>query len=276
MPTPASEGSRPSAQEPHRYRQAAESFGSDAERYDRARPRYPRALVERIVSGSPGPDVLDVGCGTGIAARQFRAAGCTVLGVDPDPRMAATARRLGTEVEVATVENWDAAGRTFDTVAAAQSWHWVDPVAGAVAVRRVLRPRGRFAAFWNTFQLPPEVARATAAACRSAMPDSPFDFDAVTRPAVDAYRPVLGTAADGIRAAGGFGEPEEWSFTWEWSYTREAWLDVMPTQGTLTRLPADALAAVLDEVGAAVDALGGRFTVSYTTVALTAPRTVPA
>ncbi|MFF4535029.1 hypothetical protein [Streptomyces aureus] len=34
----------------------------------------------------------------------------------------------------------------------------------------------------------------------------------------------------------------------------------------------DRSAAVLDEVGAAVDALGGRFTMPYTTVALTAPR----
>jgi SAM-dependent methyltransferase len=77
-----------SANQLHRQRQVAESFGSVAERYDRARPGYPAALVERIVAASPGPRVLDVGCGTGIAARQFQAAGCRVLGVDPDPRMA--------------------------------------------------------------------------------------------------------------------------------------------------------------------------------------------
>lgn len=70
----------------------AESFGSDAARYDRARPCYPAALVERIVAASPGPGILDVGCGTGIAARQFQAAGCRVLGVDPDARMADLAR----------------------------------------------------------------------------------------------------------------------------------------------------------------------------------------
>ena len=81
--------------EPHRHRQVAESFGADAERYDQARPGYPGALVERIVAASPGFDVLDVGCGTGIAARQFHAAGCRVLGVDPDARMAGLARRPG-------------------------------------------------------------------------------------------------------------------------------------------------------------------------------------
>src|SRR5918997_2475713 len=97
--------------EPHDARQVAESFGADPERYDRARPRYPEALVERVVAASPGPEVVDVGCGTGIAARQFRAAGCTVLGVEPDARMAEWARRGGLPVEVSTFEEWDPAGR---------------------------------------------------------------------------------------------------------------------------------------------------------------------
>jgi len=138
----------------------AESFGTDAERYDRARPRYPDAMVDRIVAGSPGPDALDVGCGTGIAARQFQAAGCEVLGVDPDARMADLARRLGVEVEVATFEAWDPAGREFDAVVAGQAWHWIDPVAGAAKAALVLRPGGRLALFWHVFQLPPDVAQA--------------------------------------------------------------------------------------------------------------------
>ncbi len=141
----------------------AESFGADAERYDRARPSYPAALVERIVAASPGPDVLDVGCGTGIAARQFQAAGCRVLGVGPDPRMADLARQRGFGVEVATFEAWDPAGRAFDAVIAGQAWHWVDPVAGAAKAAQVLRPGGRLAVFWNAFQPP---ARATEAASR--------------------------------------------------------------------------------------------------------------
>src|SRR3954453_11106788 len=116
---------------PHRHRTMAESFGTDPQRYDRTRPRYPDALVARIVAASPGADVLDVGCGTGTAARQFEAAGCAVLGVEPDERMAAFARRAGTAVEVATFETWEPAGRRFDAVVAGTAWHWVDPVAGA-------------------------------------------------------------------------------------------------------------------------------------------------
>ena len=130
----------------------AESFGSDAGRYDRTRPRYPDALVERIIAASPGPDILDVGCGTGIAARQFQAAGGKVLGVEPDARMAEFARRTGVEVEVATFEAWDPAGRKFDAVIAGTAWHWVDPVAGAAKAAQVLRPGGRLAPFHHVFQ----------------------------------------------------------------------------------------------------------------------------
>jgi SAM-dependent methyltransferase len=109
--------------------------------------------VRSIVAESPGRDVLDVGIGTGISARPFQAAGCRVLGVEVDARMAEFARQHGFEVEVAKFEDWDPAGRTFDAVIAGQAWHWVDPVAGAAKAAEVLRPGGRLAVFWNAFKV---------------------------------------------------------------------------------------------------------------------------
>jgi SAM-dependent methyltransferase len=143
-----------------RQRRVAESFGADAERYNRARPGYPEAMVDRIVAASPGRDVVDAGCGTGISARLFQAAGCRVLGVDPDPRMADLARGSGLAVEVAKFEDWDAAGRTFDAVIAGQAWHWVNMTAGAAKAAAVLRPSGRLAVFWNAFDPPAELREA--------------------------------------------------------------------------------------------------------------------
>ncbi len=272
--TTASEQSRPAGQNPHQLRQVAESFGTDPERYDRTRPRYPGALVDRIVAASPGPDVLDVGCGTGIEARQFQAAGCTVLGVDPDARMADFARRTGVEVEVAKFEDWDAAGREFDAVIAGTAWHWVDPVVGAAKAAHVLRPGGRLAAFHHVFSLPPAVAEAFAAAYRRVAPDSPFSLTRQpARPALDAYQVIFTKQAEGIRDAGGFSDPEQWRYDWERSYTRAELLDLMPTQGGLTWLPPDKVAEVLASTGTAIDAMGGSVTVSYTTLAVTAVRT---
>jgi SAM-dependent methyltransferase len=260
--------------EPHQHRQIAESFGSDAERYDRARPSYPGALVARVVAASPGPSVLDVGCGTGIAARQFQAAGCQVLGVDPDERMASLARQSGVDVDVAAFEAWDPAGREFDAVIAAQAWHWVDPVAGAVKAALVLRPGGRLAVFWNAFQTPPGLGEAFVEVYRRVEPGLPFN--PWTRPALDAYLIMCGTAADGIRQAGAFGEPEQWNFGWDHTYTRDQWLEQVPTFGGHSQIPPAKMQDLLAGIGAAIDAVGGGFTAHYTTVAATAARTASA
>ncbi|MGW4529171.1 class I SAM-dependent methyltransferase [Amycolatopsis sp. NPDC004378] len=254
--------------QPHEARHFAESFGKDAARYDRARPEYPAELVARVVAASPGPDFLDVGCGTGIEARQFRAAGRRVLGVDPDPRMAAFARGTGIDVEVAKFEDWDPAARTFDAVVAGQAWHWVDPVAGAAKAADVLRPGGLLALFAHVFQPPAPVADALARGIRRVLPDSPFAGE--SRTAAELYEVMFTRFADGIRGSGRFGAPERWSFAWERVYTRDEWLDLLPTTGGLTRLAPDALADVLAGVGTAVDALGGGFTLAYTTLAVVA------
>ena len=271
MPTLPREQPEPSPAEPHRARRMAESFGVDAQRYDRARPGYPEALVARIVAGSPGPDLLDVGCGTGIAARQFQAAGCAVLGVEPDARMAGFARSRGLRVEVATFEAWPSAGRRFDTVVAAQSWHWVDPVAGPRRAAEVLRPGGRLAIFGHVYEPPAEVAEPFAAAYRRAAPDSPFSGGPARRP-LDLYQAMYTDVADRIRDTGRFDEPEQWRFDQELSYTRDQWLDLLPTTGGLTGLRPEQLAEVLDAVGNAIDSLGGRFTMIHTTLAATAVR----
>ncbi|WP_328502210.1 class I SAM-dependent methyltransferase [Streptomyces sp. NBC_00457] len=271
MPTLPREQPEPSRAELHQARQMAESFGTDPQRYDQARPDYPDALVTRIVAGSPGPEVLDVGCGTGIAARQFQAAGCAVLGVEPDARMAKFARAHGLQVEVATLAAWESAGRTFDTVIAAQSWHWVDPVVGAVKAAQVLRPDGRLAIFGHVYEPPAEVAEPFAAAYRRVVPDSPFSSQQARRP-LDMYQAGYAKFADAIRQTERFNDPEQWRFDWERPYTRDQWLELLPTTGGLTQLPPDKTADILDAVGAAIDSIGGRFTMVYTTLATTAVR----
>jgi SAM-dependent methyltransferase len=228
-------------------------------------------MVDRIVAASPGPAVLDVGIGTGIAARQFQAAGCRVLGVEVDARMAEAARRRGFEVEVAAFETWDPAGRAFDAVVAGQAWHWVDPVAGAANAVRALRPGGRLAVFWNVFQPSPDVAEAFSAVYRRVLPDLPFNPWAM--PATDGHSVLCTKAADGIREVGAFGDPEQWRFDWERPYTRNEWLDQLPTHGGHTQLPPAQLQDLLAGVGAAIDATGGSFRMSYATVVVTAART---
>lgn len=260
--------------EPHRHRQVAESFGVDPVRYDGARPSYPEALIERILVASPGRDILDVGCGTGIVARQFQTAGCTVLGVEPDARMAKFAQRTGIEVEVATFETWEPAGRVFDAVVAGTAWHWIDPIVGAGKAAVVLGRGGVLAPFGTVHELPTGVAEAFAGAYRRLVPDSPFTFD--PRPGgslLDSYQGLYLRAAEGIRQAGGFEEPEIWRHDWERSHGRNDLLELLSTSGGMTRLPSDVAGELLDAVGQAVDDVGGSVTVAYATWGLTARRT---
>ncbi len=252
----------------HKARHLAESFGSDPERYDRTRPRYPQALADRVMATSRGTEVLDVGIGTGVSAEPFRALGCRVLGVEPDERMAELARRHGFEVEVANFEEWEAVGRTFDAVISGQAWHWVDPVRGASKAAEVLRPHGCLAVFWNVFQPPPDVAEAFAAVYRRVLPGSPF-FRA-TVPGMDAYAGLFDRVVAGLRGSGVFAEPERWTFDWQRAYTKDEWLEQVPTFGGHGNLPAGKLDELLAGTGAAIDALGGHFATAYTAVLLTA------
>lgn len=270
-----SEKSVSGAPQAHQLRSVAESFGVDPARYDRTRPPYPIEMIDAILKSLPGRRVLDVGCGTGTEARQFGSAGCDVLGIEPDPRMAEFARGTGVEVEESTFESWDATGRQFDAMIAGTAWHWVDPDVGPHKAAQVLRAHGRIAPFHHVFETPPTVAEAMSTAFREVAPDSPLGAGAGAKSsgsALTMYQPLFDRIADGIRASGQFTEPKRWHYEWTRQVTRAEWLDQIPTLGGMTQLDAAALNVVHDRVGAAIEMIGDSLTVSYTTVVITATR----
>ena len=270
-------GGPPSQQVPreaHQAREIAESFGAEAERYERTRPSYPKAMVDAILAASPGLDVLDVGIGTGISARPFQQDGRQVLGVEPDERMAEFARRSGLEVEIARFEEWDRAGRSFDLIIAGQTWHWIDPVLGASRAAESLRPGGRIALFWNVMSYPPEFAEGLSAVYQRVLPEFPF-FQNASTGGTASYAPLSDKAVDGIRQTGDLGEPERWQFDWERTYTGDEWLETVPTFGGHGQIPPRKLNEVLGGIGRVVDDVGGSITIRYTALVITATRTRP-
>jgi len=243
----------------HENRQRAESFGADAERYDRARPSYPEALVDELLSeGAAG--VLDVGCGTGIVSRLFQGRGCQVLGIEPDQRMARLARRRGVTVEVASFERWDARERRFDLLTCGQAWHWVDPDVGAVKAADVLHPGGRLGLFWNFGRFPPDVWEALAVTYGRLEPE------------LERYSVLLGNADGRLDATsevlgrtGRFAPPELRTWIWTRRYTADQWLESLLTHSDHQTLPAPRRDALIGAVGEAIDWLGGAFEMTYET-----------
>ncbi|MCX5059809.1 class I SAM-dependent methyltransferase [Streptomyces sp. NBC_00201] len=129
------------------------TFNEDAELYDRARPRYPRALVDELTRATglgPGSRVLEIGPGTGQLTVSLAEFGCRVIAVELGDAMAEVARqRLSAfprvEVRVAEFEAWELPEEPFDLVVCATAFHWIDPAVRVVKAARALRPGGRLA-----------------------------------------------------------------------------------------------------------------------------------
>lgn len=253
----------------HADRSRAESFGSVAELYDRVRPSYPPALIDALTADRPRR-VLDVGCGTGIAAELLAARGCEVTGVEVDPRMAEIARRKGLYVEVSAFEDWADRGRRFDLVASAQAWHWVDPAAGASKAADALWAGGRIGVFWNFGDPPPDLRRLLAPIYDRLAPG--LENYSVLLDSEMGKQRVEKTAA-AIAASGRFGPAEARRFPWTRTYGRGDWADHLTTHSDHQALEPARLAALLDAVGQAIDKLGGRFEMDYDAILVTATRT---
>jgi SAM-dependent methyltransferase len=250
----------------HSNRARAESFGAVADLYDRARPSYPAELVDALLADG-ARSVLDIGCGTGIAAVLFAARGCGVLGVEVDARMAALARAKGIAVEVAPFEHWQDRGRRFELLISAQAWHWVEPRAGAARAAAVLAEGGTIGAFWNLGDPPAHVRELLA------------PIYARLAPELENHAVVLGVhtgrvdeTAAGLAACGAFEPAAESWFSWTQSYDTAAWVDFLRTHSDHQALPPARRESLLDAVAEAIESIGGSFEMAHKTVLVSARR----
>ena len=134
-------------------------FDEVADEYDRTRPMYPDALVDRAceVAGlGSGDPVLEIGCGTGQLTRGLVARGLRVTAVEPGGNLIRLAGQnlagagpgsgLGS-MEFVNARFEDAAlpSGYFRAVFSASALHWVDPAVGWRKIADVLTAGGTLA-----------------------------------------------------------------------------------------------------------------------------------
>jgi SAM-dependent methyltransferase len=157
----------------------AERFTDRVADYERYRPGYPVALVERLRENGALPAhaiVADIGSGTGISTALFLDAGCTVHAIEPNAAMRAAAEaRLGDRAGFrsidAVAEATTLGGASVDLVAAGTAFHWFDRERTRAEFARILQPRGRVALFWNTRNLDSPFMRDLEAVLRAHIPE---------------------------------------------------------------------------------------------------------
>jgi ubiquinone/menaquinone biosynthesis C-methylase UbiE len=132
-------------------------FDEVADEYDRTRPMYPDALVDRAceVAGlRPGDPVLEIGCGTGQLTRSLVARGLRVTAVEPGGNLIrlagqnlAGAGADSDSVEFVNARFEDAAlpSGYFRAAFSASALHWVDPAVGWQKIAGVLTAGGTLA-----------------------------------------------------------------------------------------------------------------------------------
>lgn len=139
-------------------------FGADPSGYQQARPEYPERVYEILTSRcglKPGTATLEIGPGTGLATRRLLARGAdSLVAVEPDARLASFLAevlgdaRAAVEIHVEPFEEVELAPASFDLVASATAFHWLDQAVALAKIGRLLRPGGWLAIWWMIFGNP--------------------------------------------------------------------------------------------------------------------------
>jgi ubiquinone/menaquinone biosynthesis C-methylase UbiE len=125
-----------------------------ADRYERGRPDYPAAALEKIVELldlRPGRTVLDLAAGTGKLTRLLVPSGANVIALEPVPEMRAELERRvrGVAVLGGTAEQIPLTDDYLDALTVGQAFHWFDEQPALREIHRVLKPGGGVALIWN-------------------------------------------------------------------------------------------------------------------------------
>lgn len=243
------------------------AFDRAAAAYREARPRYPpetfALLVDRCGLGS-GSAVLEIGAGTGQATFPMLELGARVTAIEPGATLvrellARTAGYPLVTIET-TFEDALVPEASFDIVASATAFHWVDPAVRVRKAAQALRDFGWLAIWSNVY----------------GDPERPDPFHEAIQPLLRSHapelrRPEVRPEEAPQREAGSdfsdFDEAEEHVFRWEATHDPDQIRALFSTFSPWIALPAERREPLLDALHAlARDEFAGRVVRPYRTV----------
>jgi SAM-dependent methyltransferase len=257
-------------------RHPRETFDEVAEVYDRARPRYPTAVVGALAARgglSTGSRVCEIGPGTGVLSVPLARRGYAVTGVELGPAMAAVATRNlapypDCRVRTGNFETW-LPPAPFDMVVCAASYHWLDRATRLDRTADALRDDGTLAVV-TTRHVDGGTSEFFALVRRCYQR---WDPDTPPRPRPPAADELQSDTAE-FEASPRYGLVTVDRFTQDVAYTAASYLDLLRTYADHRLMPPAALSGLLGCVRELIDGrYGGRITKRYLHEVITARRT---
>jgi SAM-dependent methyltransferase len=245
--------------------EARETFETVADLYGEVRQGYPAGLyddLELLAGLGPAARVLEIGCGAGQATADLAARAARVVALDPGAQLIAQARaRTGSgkvDFVVAPFEAYAPGPGTFDLVASAQAWHWVDPAVGFPKAAQALKPGGALAIFGHVPLPPPEPFFAAFETIYAEHAPGLWGRP----PPQAAYQPA-GPFAGMIDASGLFGPVAHRGYDWTWTNDGRTLGKYLRTDSSYRALPDDARLRLFDALQAAVESLSDRIALPW-------------
>ena len=255
-------------------------FGEVADLYEKSRPSYPAQLFDWISAVSDISNsalVVDVGCGTGKSSEWFVRNGHTVVGIEPDPRMAVIASAKLHEsnhftVETVEFQNWLGLAEPADLVISGQAWHWADPLTRFHSAHATLKNQGWLCVFWNQPEGHSDQIHRDIDKIYDLLPsDIKQAFDGARLPgsksAITAASP-----ADEFDESKCFGSVEQFNFSWDLEVTSQSHVENLLTQSTHRLLPSEHRSRLLDGITDVINSHGGSYIQTFNTHAYAAMR----
>jgi SAM-dependent methyltransferase len=132
-------------------------YSNAAIAYDRARPKYPQQLIDRVIEIAdinPNSTILEVGCGPGTATLSFAPLGCSTICLEPNLDFYKLVRHncrayANVEIKNTSLEEWELEEGKFDVVLGASSFHWLPIDIAYRKAAQALKKDGHLILLWN-------------------------------------------------------------------------------------------------------------------------------